>query len=95
MQRIDELVGKLGRAKFITTFDLTKGYWQVPIAKEDKPKTAFATPFGLFQFNVMPFGLQGAPSTFQRMMDNLIRGMERFTSAYMDDIAVYSSSWRS
>ena len=54
MQRIDELVDKLGRAKFITTFDLTKGYWQVPIAEEDKPKTAFATHFGLFQFNVMP-----------------------------------------
>ena len=47
MQRIDELVDKLGRAEFITPFDLTKRYWQVPIAEEDKPKTAFATPFEL------------------------------------------------
>ena len=46
-----------------------KEYWQVPIAEEDKPKAAFATPFG---FNVMPFGLQGVPSMFR---DNLIRGM--------------------
>ena len=94
MQRIDELVDKLGKARFVTTVDLTKGYWQVPIAEEDKPKTAFTTPFGLFQFTVMPFGLQGAPSTFQRMMDTLIRGMEGYASAYIDDVAVYSSCWR-
>eukprot|EP00731_Ephydatia_muelleri_P016412 Em0009g836a len=94
MQRIDELVDKLGKARFVTTVDLTKGYWQVPIAEEDKPKTAFTTPFGLFQFTVMPFGLQGTPSTFQRMMDTLIRGMEGYASAYIDDVAVYSSCWR-
>lgn len=75
MPRTDELVDKIGKAKFITTLDLSKGYWQVPMKKEDRAKTAFTTPNGLFQFKVMPFGLSGAPATFQRMMDTLVRGL--------------------
>ena len=90
MPRIDELIDRLGRAKYITTLDLTRGYWQVPVAEEDQHKTAFATPFGLFQFRVMPFGLCGAPATFQRMMDHLIEGLENFTAAYLDDLVIYS-----
>lgn len=54
MPRIDDLIDRLGRARFITTLDLTRGYWQMPVAAEDQHKTAFATPFGLFQFRVMP-----------------------------------------
>ena len=65
MPRIDELIDRLGHTKYITTLDLTRGYWQVPLAESAKAKTAFATPFGLFQFNDMPFGLQGASGTFQ------------------------------
>ena len=61
MPRIDDLIDQVGGSRFISTLDLTRGYWQVPVAKEDRPKTAFVTPYGLFQFNVMPFGLQGAP----------------------------------
>ena len=94
MPRIDELIDRLGRAKYITTLDLTRGYWQVPVAEEDQHKTAFATPFGLFQFRVMPFGLCGAPATFQRMMDHLIEGLENFTAAYLDDLVIYSENWR-
>ena len=84
------VIDRLGAASFISTMDLNRGYWQVP---ESKAKTAFATPFGLYQFNVMPFGLQGAPATFQRLMDKVIRGMEQFTSAYLDDLIIYSKSW--
>ena len=69
MPRIEDLIDYIGQAKFISTLDLTKGYWQVPVVEEDRGKTAFTTPFGLFQFRRMPFGLQGAPATFQRMMD--------------------------
>ena len=54
----------LGKAKYITTLDLSRGYWQVPVRKADpQPKTAFTTPYGLFKFKVMPFVLQGAPAT--------------------------------
>lgn len=67
MPRINELIERLGKADFITTINLTKGNWQVPVAAEDRPKTVFATPFGLWQFIIMPLGLQGAPSTFQGM----------------------------
>ena len=57
MPRIDELIDNLGDSCFISTIDLTRGYWQVPVAEEDRDKTAFSTPFGLYQFNIMPFGL--------------------------------------
>lgn len=58
--------------RFISTIDLTRGYWQMSVAAEDQHKTAFVTPFGLFQFKVLPFGLSGAPASFQRLMDRLI-----------------------
>jgi len=69
MPRIDDLIDGLGQAKFITTLDLTKGYWQMPVAEEDRRKTAFTTLIGLFQFRVIPFGPSGAPTSFQRMID--------------------------
>ena len=93
MPRIDELLDRRGKAKFISTLDLTRGYWQVPLSEEAKEKSAFATPFGLFQFNVMPFGLQGAPATFQRLMDRLIQGLNGYSTAYLDDLVVYSETW--
>ena len=94
MPRTDELIDKLGKAKYITTLDLARGYWQVPMSKQDRVKTAFTTPKGLYQFKVMPFGLSGAPATFQRMMDKLIRGIEDYTAAYIDDIVIFSdTSW--
>ena len=81
MPRIDDLIDRLGQAAYISTLDLTKGYWQVPVSAKDRPKTAFTTPFGLYQFTRMPFGLQGAPATFQRMMDRLVDGLQDFASA--------------
>ena len=63
------------------------------MASEDHHKAAFCTPFGLFEFNVMPFGLQGASGTFQRLMDGLIRGLSSFASAYLDDLIICSSTW--
>ena len=58
-----------------------------------RPKTAFSTPFGLYQFCRMPFGLQGALSMFQRMMDHILVGMQEFASAYLDDLIIHSDSW--
>ena len=81
MPRIDDLIANLGGAKSISTLDLTRGYWQVPVSKEYQPKTAFVTPFGLYQFAVMPFGLQGAPATFQRLMDRVIQGLGEYSAA--------------
>lgn len=64
MPRIEDLLERIGRANYITTLDICKGYWQVPLESQSCPLTAFRTPLGLFQFTVMPFGLHGAPATF-------------------------------
>uniref|UniRef100_A0A8C7F2V4 Gypsy retrotransposon integrase-like protein 1 n=1 Tax=Oncorhynchus kisutch TaxID=8019 RepID=A0A8C7F2V4_ONCKI len=95
MPRVDELLERLGKAKFITTLDLTKGYWQVPVAPEDRPKTAFATPEGLFQYVRMPFGLHGAAATFQRLMDAILRPHQEYAAAYIDDVVIHSEDWDS
>ncbi len=63
------------------------------MAEKDRAKTAFITPNGPYQFRVMPFGLNGAPATFQRMMDGVLRGLESFSADYIDDIVVFSGSW--
>ena len=60
---------------------------------EDREKTAFVSPKGLYQFTVMPFGLSGASATFQRMMDEVLRGTDSFTGVYLDDIIVHSATW--
>lgn len=65
------LVGQLSNTRFLTTLGLTKAYWQIPLAKEAKEKTVFSTPEGLFQYTVLPFGLPGAPATFQCLMYKL------------------------
>ena len=93
MPRIDDLIDRLGKAKFITTLDLMRGYWQVPMASTSRHLTAFTTPFGLFQFKVMPFGLQGAPATFQRLMDRVLKGLESYAVAYIDDREIHSRTW--
>ena len=92
MPRIDDILDDLGQSQFITTLYLAKGYWQVPVAREDQEKTAFVSPLGLFHFQTMPFGLCGAPATFQRLMDQVIRGLP-FARAYLDDLVVFSLSW--
>ncbi|CAJ0937379.1 unnamed protein product [Ranitomeya imitator] len=93
MPRVDELIDRLGKARYITTLDLTKGYWQIPLAEAAREKTAFATPEGLFQYVYMPFGLHGAPATFQRLMDRVLRPHRQYASAYLDDIVIYSMDW--
>ena len=93
MPRIDELVDRLGMATYYTTLDCTKGYWQIPLSPAAREKTAFSTPLGLYQFKVLPFGLFGAPATFQRLMDRVLRPHAAYAAAYIDDIVIYSGTW--
>jgi phospholipid-translocating ATPase len=73
-KRTEQMLEKIATAKFISTIDLTKGYWQIPLDKQTISKSAFITPRGLFEFIVMPFGMKTAPATFQRMMrDNVLQ----------------------
>jgi len=73
---------------------LASGYWQVELQEEDKEKTAFSTPYGLYEFNVMPFGLTGAPGLFQRLMENVLKGLQfEICLIYLDDVVIFSSSF--
>ena len=93
MPSIDDLLDSLGGDKFISSLDLTRGYWQIPLSEESQQKTAFSTPQGLFEFVIMPFGLSGAPATFQRMMNQLLAGKGDFAKAYLDDLVIFSKTW--
>lgn len=95
MPRVDELIDTLEHARFLTTLDLTKGYWQVPLTPASKEKTAFATPEGLYQYTRLPFGLHGAPATFQRLMDRVLAPHKRYAAAYLDDVVIISPDWAS
>uniref|UniRef100_V5GSD8 RNA-directed DNA polymerase n=1 Tax=Anoplophora glabripennis TaxID=217634 RepID=V5GSD8_ANOGL len=91
---ISDTLMELGTAKVFTTLDLKSGYWQVPLAEESRKYTAFSTPDGAtYEFTVMPFGLAGAPGTFQKLMVNVLEGyMHRFVKVYLDDVVVYSET---
>ena len=88
MPQVDDLIGSLEMAKYVTTLDLARRYWQVPVEEELQSQTAFATPYRLFQFKVMPFGLHGAPAMFQRIMDRVLQGCHSYTTAYLDDVVI-------
>eukprot|EP00731_Ephydatia_muelleri_P015048 Em0008g768a len=93
LPRIDETLDVLGSARWFSCLDLTSGYWQVEVAPEDREKTAFVTPYGLFQFRVMPFGLTNAPATFQRLMERVLAGLHWTTCLiYLDDILIFSAT---
>lgn len=72
MPHVEELLERTGQARYISTIHLLKGYWQIPMAAKDQQKTTFSTPWGLFEFTRMPFGLHGAVAMFQRLMDCIL-----------------------
>ena len=89
---IDDMLALLGNAKYFTSLDLKTGYWQVLMDQADKEKTAFTCHRGLFQFNVMPFGLSNAPAIFQVLMSIVLAELDKFAIAYLDDILIYSAT---
>ena len=92
--RIDDTLDSLQEAKFVSTLDLRSGYWQVEMDKTSREKTAFVTHKGLFEFNVMPYGLTNAPATFQRLMDIVLAGLKwQCCLVYIDDVVIYSPTF--
>ena len=90
--RIADCIDEIGNAKFVSTFDMVKSYWQVPLTQRAHEISAFVTPSGLYQYKVMPFGMKNTPATFQRMVDNLVRDMDG-CKGYIDDVVIYSDNW--
>ena len=93
MPAVDEVIDKLGEAKYLFKLDLSKGFYQIKVAPKDVPKTAFITPYGKYEFLRMPFGLRNTPSTFQRTMQTVLRGQEPHSSPYIDDVVIFSNTW--
>ena len=94
LPRPDDILDSFHGAKLFSTLDLRSGYWQVPMQAEDKPKTAFATHSGLFQFCRMPFGLNGASSTFQCMIEIVLSGLNLVTClCYPDDVIIHAKDF--
>ena len=92
--RIDDSIDALRGSKWFSTLDLASGYWQVPMNPKDVEKTAFTTPYGLYQFRVMPFGLANAPATFEPMMERVLAGLHWETCLiYLDDVIIFSETF--
>uniref|UniRef100_A0A8C1WKU1 Gypsy retrotransposon integrase-like protein 1 n=1 Tax=Cyprinus carpio TaxID=7962 RepID=A0A8C1WKU1_CYPCA len=96
LPRIEDSLASLTRSAWYSTLDLASGYWQVRVEEADREKTAFTTPFGLFEWDRMPFGLCNAPATFQRLMQRCLGGrLMESTLVYLDDVIVYSPDFES
>ena len=93
MPRIDEILDQLAEASFLSKIDLTKGFHQIPIHKDDSEKTAFCTPWGKYSYVFMPFGLRNGPAAFQRLMDVVLHEDLDWSRVYIDDIVIFSNSW--
>lgn len=92
---ISEILDNLRDARYLSSIDLSKAFWQLPIKESDKDKTAFYVPGrGTFRFKTTPFGLTNAPSTQQRLVDILFGNFDNKVFAYLDDIIIISSSFQ-
>ncbi len=89
---MEDCVDLVGHARYVSKFDLLKGYWQVPLSKHACEISALITSNGLFSYKVMPFGLQNAPATFQRLMTKVLGSLKRF-AVCLDDVVVFSDTW--
>ena len=90
LPRIDDSFDALSVSKWFSMLDLASGYWQAEIVESDRPKTAFSSQKGLFQFKVLPFGLSNAPAVFERLMELVLRGLNWDKClCYLDDIIVF------
>ena len=88
----EDLFGKLGKCQYYLTRDLSKGYWQIPVAEEDIHKTTFVTPDGCYEFLRMPFGIKNFGATLVRGMGKLLQDMDN-VECYIDEPIVYTKEW--
>jgi hypothetical protein len=94
LPRIDNCLEALQGSKYFCCLDLASGYWQIKVHEKDREKTAFSSPKGHYEFNVMPFGLCNAPATFQRIMDKILEDLisAGMCVIYLDDVIIVGKS---
>ena len=90
LPNIADILDSLGNSRYFSNLDLRNGYWQIEIDPKDRPKSAFVTSSGLFQFNRMSFGLKTAPATLQRAMEIVLAGLKYDSClCYLDDVICF------
>jgi hypothetical protein len=88
---VDDTLDELNDANFYTHLDLACGFWQVRVRDKDIHKTPFQTPDDLMEWVAMPFGLCNAPTTFQWIMNDILRDfLHKFVTVYLDDVCIYN-----
>ena len=96
LPRLEDIFDAIGEsnAKYFTSADISKAYWQVPLDEDAKMKSAFITYDGVYSWNYMPFGLMNAPATFQFLMSQIFRSINwRYVLCYIDDIVIFSETF--
>jgi hypothetical protein len=93
LRRVADILDALRAPRYFSTLDLKAAFWTVPLSERSKEITAFRTPAGHFEFQVLPFGLKTAPSAFQRCIDQVLSGLSSATP-YLDDVIVFSHTWQ-
>ena len=92
MPTAEDIFQKMSKAKYLTKLNLSKGYWQIPVAAKDIPKTAFVTPDGSYEFVKMPFGMMNSGATLVRAIRKLLEDLDEADN-YVDDIIIYTETW--
>lgn len=89
----DDIFVQLSGCRYVSVFDLSKSYWQLPLGQSSKEITAFQNPMGLYQFSVMPFKLVNASASFSRLMRKLLEGMQCVDN-FIDDVIIFTRTFR-
>ena len=90
-----DILNKAATARFVSTIDLNRAYYQVKLSPESRKYCAFKTHIGLMEWVSMPMGCRTASRTYQRLLDRLLRGIHSFSAALQDDVTIYSMTWDS
>ena len=93
LPKIQELLSHLKKCKYFSSLDLCSGYYHISLTEGAKKKTAFVTADGKYQWNVVPFGLATAVSTFQYLMSTVLTSLNNLTFTYLDDVLVFSETY--
>ena len=93
MTTAEDLLQHLGKSKYYSKIDFSKGYWQIPVAEEDIEKTAFVTPEGMYDFLRMPFGMKNLGATLVYRMRKISSEMNNVDN-YIDDLIIHANNWQ-